>query len=72
MAYRQTRERVRIKKGEDKSGMVSFGFTNLERDFAYIKFIFPKEVDVNCKITSYPNSDLGTKTLIPFGHCESR
>jgi hypothetical protein len=50
MAYRQMRERVRIKKGEDKSGMVSSGFTNFERNFAYIKFIFRKEVDVNCKI----------------------
>jgi len=29
MAYRQMRERARIKKGEDKSGMVSFLFIHL-------------------------------------------
>jgi hypothetical protein len=35
MAYRQMRERVKIKKGEGKSGMVSFLFVHpLERDFA--------------------------------------
>ena len=85
MAYRQTRERTKIKTGEDKSGVVSSlfiypvrpamrgesgddayqdSFRNGKIHFAiisngvnplrsillYIKFIFPKGEDVNCKI----------------------
>jgi hypothetical protein len=42
MAYRQTRERVKLKTGENKSGAISSGFTHLERDFALTKVYISK------------------------------
>jgi hypothetical protein len=44
MAYRQTRERAKIKTGEDKSGMVSSLLAHpVERDFVLNKIYISKK-----------------------------